>query len=327
MVETARKSIPKCKQMYHPLWYYIIDHTGQHTPTNSLLKDYLQDMQSEIRTKIVMETQELDEDEARFLCRIIESDNYDTVCPTDNKERIIKECFISILKYIRRNASRGMSETEYTSRTLMPLLDATVETNPDLVISYGEWCLASSAYRRNQTRDPQLRARMDYRTDIRINFSGLFGGAEVAVGEVSGGVPKCSAAKEWRDKMKVSWELRDIWFYISSKFQGVDTSAVVFWGLQDIGFELKFYALVPYKRLFHLVLINTVRKPSSKYDLHNLQSVLNALLTFKKNVEGTIAHLVKLEKSQIRRESNHIEWQCKYPIIYTPTQAKTKRVH
>ena len=76
---------------------------------------------------------------------------------------------------------------------------------------------------------------MGYRTDIHINFSGLFGGIEVAVGEVSGGVPRCSAAKEWRDKMKVSWELRDMWFHISSKFQDVDTSAVVFWGFQDVG--------------------------------------------------------------------------------------------
>ncbi|KAF0547671.1 hypothetical protein F8M41_000549 [Gigaspora margarita] len=38
-IENYRENIEPKKRLNNPLWYYIIDHSGQHTPTNNLLSE------------------------------------------------------------------------------------------------------------------------------------------------------------------------------------------------------------------------------------------------------------------------------------------------
>lgn len=316
LIKAARDQIPASKRLYHPLWYYIIDHTCQHTPTSILLQEHLPDMVSEVRAKIAFEREKLSEQDATFLRHLIDAEDYDLIHPENPSQRRLKECFTTIMYYIRR-PGRRMSEMEYISRSLMPFLDATFD-DPSLTIGYGELCLASSA----EGRDPLLPAKAGYKTDFKITFQGLLGGLKVAVGEVSGGLPKCTLSKQWRDKIKLTWELRDMWYHAQTELNGVDITNVPFWGIQDVALKVKLFALIPHEKLFHLVLVDEVWKPSSKYDLCNIQPTIELLSGFRKKVSETISRLLQISQmyaqSGLKRKAGYLEQQG-IPIIHTPS--------
>jgi len=83
--------------------------------------------------------------------------------------------------------------------------------------------------------DPTERARMGYRVDVLVKFHGLHWSPDLACGEISGGLPRCSHAKEWIDTLKLSWELRDVWALAQDQLNGVDASTLVVWGFTVIG--------------------------------------------------------------------------------------------
>jgi len=72
---------------------------------------------------------------------------------------------------------------------------------------------------------------MGYRVDVLVKFYGLHWSPDLACGETSGRLLKCSRAKEWIDTLKLGWELRDVWALIQDQLNGVDASTLVVWGL------------------------------------------------------------------------------------------------
>ncbi|CAG8808477.1 26471_t:CDS:2, partial [Gigaspora margarita] len=50
---------------------------------------------------------------------------------------------------------------------------------------------------------PLERSRMGYRVDALFKFCGLHWTPEIGSGEVSGGLPRCTIAKEWMDTIKL----------------------------------------------------------------------------------------------------------------------------
>ena len=65
---------------------------------------------------------------------------------------------------------------------------------------------------------------MGYKVDVCIKLLGLHWRPDVGCGEVSGGLPKCTRAKEWMDTLKLWWELRDIWVLAQGMLKEVNAS-------------------------------------------------------------------------------------------------------
>ena len=97
------------------------------------------------------------------------------------------------------------------------------------VLSSGECTLYATAERRNKKRDPVDRARVGYKVDLIVEFTGLHWKPEIGCGKVAGGLPRCSRSKEWKDTIKLAWELRDLWALTQEELAGVDASALVAW--------------------------------------------------------------------------------------------------
>ncbi|KAF0480162.1 hypothetical protein F8M41_023781 [Gigaspora margarita] len=98
-------------------------------------------------------------------------------------------------------------------RNVIPFIDAVIRDEPDFTVRYFESTLSATATRRNFGKDPLERSRMGYRVDALFKFCGLHWTPEIGSGEVSGGLPRCTIAKEWMDTIKLGWELRDMWVW------------------------------------------------------------------------------------------------------------------
>lgn len=83
--------------------------------------------------------------------------------------------------------------------------------------------------------DPTERARIGYKVDVLIKLPGLHWSPDIGCGEISGGLPRCTRAKEWMDTLKLGLELRDVWILANNQLCGVNTSNLVIWGFTVVG--------------------------------------------------------------------------------------------
>ncbi|CAG8647026.1 18367_t:CDS:2, partial [Gigaspora rosea] len=97
-------------------------------------------------------------------------------------------------------------EYEHTMRNVIPFIDAVIRDKPDFTVQY---TLNATATRRNFDRDHLERSRIGYKVDVLFKFCGLHWTPEIGSGEISGGLLRCTIAKEWMDTIKLGWELRD----------------------------------------------------------------------------------------------------------------------
>ncbi|RUP46892.1 hypothetical protein BC936DRAFT_146416 [Jimgerdemannia flammicorona] len=167
-----------------------------------------------------------------------------------------------------------ISEMEHTSRNVMPLLDATVGLHQECRIHYGEQTLDTTADRRGEGSDPTQRARIGYKVDIIIEYQELSWLLAIGCGEVAGGLPQCSRAKEWTDTLKLGLELRDIWYKAQNELEVSTAADLIIWGFTVIA-------------LFHLVLVKKIALPSSLRDLINEKHAYRAMLAFNEKMEMT----------------------------------------
>lgn len=69
-IDEYRNTIPQSKQLYNPLWYYIIDHSGQHAPTNKLID--MNALSESICEKISYETKKTSDEIGNLLDKLYE---------------------------------------------------------------------------------------------------------------------------------------------------------------------------------------------------------------------------------------------------------------
>ncbi|RUP50306.1 hypothetical protein BC936DRAFT_139674 [Jimgerdemannia flammicorona] len=199
-IEALRLELPTTKRLFKlitrsssPLFYYIIDHTGQHGPTADLFD--LERMRLTISDDIVFTLPELSLDQDQFFDALInvrirlptecfqhrfgiwyyiisKADDLDNVRATTPEQKKVKHMVSRIFDSIT-NGDHKLTEMEHLCRNVMPLMDATVRGTPQLRVSYGERTLNATAERQNKKRNPANRARAGYKVDIIIEFSGL----------------------------------------------------------------------------------------------------------------------------------------------------------
>jgi hypothetical protein len=100
----------------------------------------------------------------------------------------------------------------------------------------GEQSLNATAARRNKDHNPPTdRARTRHKVDVIIEYRELSWLPVVGCGEVAGGLPRCSRAKEWTDTLKLGRELRDIWCRSQKELLIDNATDLVVWGFTVVG--------------------------------------------------------------------------------------------
>ncbi|CAG8574032.1 3157_t:CDS:2 [Paraglomus occultum] len=257
-----------------PLYYYLIDHSGQHVPIACRPVGQILSKNEALVAEGTFSPENLFDvaDTYMLSCFIcIQSKHPDDTPVKTEKERNIKELVTSIFMSITKPEKDNLSETEHTTRNVMPLLDATVGLDTECRIHYyGERTLEVTADRRNEGSDPFERARDGYKVDGIIEHQELGWLPTIGCGEISGGLPRCTRDEEWKDTLKLGLELRDIWRKAQKDLVISAAHNLIVWGFTVVGRKLCIYALGVAGGLFHLVLVKEVALPSSRSDLVNL---------------------------------------------------------
>ncbi|CAG8677276.1 11543_t:CDS:2 [Funneliformis mosseae] len=309
-IDEYRNTIPRSKQLYNPLWYYIIDHSGQHTPTNNLFD--MNALNESIRDK---------------------DPNIRIMTTSNDYENDLKELFIRVQRYLRQ-PSRNLSEMMHMYRNILPYFDAIFNDYEKFTLDCGEKSLKSSSERRNRNSDPQSQSRIGQKCDLIVTANRISWKPELLIGEVSGGVlPGCSRCKSWKDKIKLAWGLRDSLIRSENELE-IDVDSLVVWGVQIVGYKLKVYTMIRFKGLFHLILLNECWLPVSIHEIYNIETILNVLETMHdkiKAMELNILNLIKKKNLQNQRKresaSNKQNLENDPPVIHTPTSKRVKTYH
>jgi hypothetical protein len=85
---------------------------------------------------------------------------------------------------------------------------------------------------------------MGFKVDVLVKLLGLHWRPDLGVGEISGGLPRCSLSKEWLDTIKLGLELRDMWSLARDQLNEVDSSSLVMWGFTVVGKAFKFERVI-----------------------------------------------------------------------------------
>ncbi|CAG8761678.1 12084_t:CDS:2, partial [Funneliformis caledonium] len=91
-IDEYRNTIPQSKQLYNPLWYYIIDHSGQHTPTNKLFD--MNALNESIRDKVSFKTKKTCDEVGNLLDKLYDEPNIGIMTTSNDYENDLKELFI-----------------------------------------------------------------------------------------------------------------------------------------------------------------------------------------------------------------------------------------
>ncbi|CAG8805267.1 16687_t:CDS:2, partial [Racocetra persica] len=234
-IDNYRENIEPNKRLYNPLWYYIIDHSGQHTPTNNLLSEFREIIPKDV-SFIVEETSE---ELSKLFNNLVNTQDLNSVLVKNEKEDNIKDVWKQIHKNLGR-PKRKLSEAMHKYRNILPYFD-NIFDDDEWQLECGENSLVSSSERRNLNRDPQSQARIGQKCDITITSNKLGWSPELLIGEVSGGIlPQCSAHKAWEDKIKLGIGLRDILVRLENELPGINQAV---YGVQVVGYKLKVYAM------------------------------------------------------------------------------------
>ncbi|GBC01295.1 hypothetical protein RclHR1_04130011 [Rhizophagus clarus] len=256
IIDDYRSKIPQHQRTFNPLFYFIIDHSGQHGPSSVLLKDYISfcGRRSSRCTCI-----------NRIIKKLIDIINDSVDCP--NKDDV--------------------SEYEHMMRNIVPFIDATINKVPEYRIRYFESTLHATAIRRNMGGDPTECARIGYKVDVLIKLPGLHWSPDIGCGEISGGLPRCTRVKEWMDTLKLGLELRDVWILANNQLCGVDTNNLVIWGFTVVARSIRIYALAIAGGLIHLILAYEAPIPSARWNRCNAKIAYCTMLEFLKKLNDT----------------------------------------
>ncbi|RUS25898.1 hypothetical protein BC938DRAFT_471494 [Jimgerdemannia flammicorona] len=136
-----------------PLYYYLVDHSGFHGPTSTLLADILPQILMALPKELSFELPKLSEKEAEYFDRLFTAENVDDVSAVTLEEKkntkacqpneciyILLAPLIDIIVSVVSDGRASLSsrdsvtmsrsnefpESEHTYRNVVPFLDATI---------------------------------------------------------------------------------------------------------------------------------------------------------------------------------------------------------
>ncbi|CAG8708137.1 14871_t:CDS:2, partial [Funneliformis mosseae] len=215
-----------------PLFYHIVDHSGQHGPTTKLLNRYMSSMRRSL-PNMSFDLPSLSAEQDKFFDKLLAAEDLQDVRASTSEKRNAKKLVDRINDSINCPNKDDIPEYEHTMRIVIPFIDASIRDVPDYVIRYKYVVIRVEILESVQ---------MGYRVDVLVKFHGLYWSPDLGCGEISGGLPRCSSAKEWMDTLKLGWELRDVWTLTQDQLNRVDASALVVWGFTVVARTIRIYA-------------------------------------------------------------------------------------
>ncbi|CAG8687449.1 130_t:CDS:2 [Funneliformis mosseae] len=283
----------------------------QHGPTTKLLNRYIPSMRRSL-PDVSFDLPSLSAEQDKFFDELLAAEDLQDVRASTSEQRNAKKLVDRINDSINCPNKDNIPEYEHTMRNVIPFVDASIRDASDYVIRYFESTLRATAIRRNSGGDPTERARMGYRVDVLVKFNGLHWSPDLGCGEISGGLPRCSSAKEWMDTLKLGWELRDVWALTQDQLNGVDASNLIVWGFAVVARTIRIYALTAAGGLFHLILAYEAPMPSSRWDKYNIKIAYCTFLGLLQKLDATKKMLVDLNNERIK---NVMHWSKTEKVV------------
>ncbi|CAB5163808.1 unnamed protein product [Rhizophagus irregularis] len=268
----------------------------------------------------------LSPDQNRFFDELFVAEDIQDVRASTAEQRAIKKLVDTINDSINDQYKDDISEYEHMMRNIVQFIDASIQKVPDYCF---ESTLQATAIHRNLGGDPTEHARMGYRVDVLIKFTG------VLISDVAkfrgGGLPRCTRAKEWLDTLKLGLELRDVWTLAKDQLNGVNTSNLVVWGFTVVARSIRIYALAVAGGLNHLILAYEAPIPSASWNMCNTKIAYCTMIGFLQKLNATKMMLANLNNERtktlccgIKRKRKAVSYSFP-PIVSTPQSKKRKR--
>ncbi|CAG8613852.1 8196_t:CDS:2 [Paraglomus brasilianum] len=322
LVEKYNTKIPKTQCLYNPLFYSIIDHSGQHGPTTKLLEQYLPSMQRslpDVNFTIPKLSDELNE----FFDKLLEEKDLQDVHASTPEQQTVKTLFDRIYDSINGPDRDDLSEYEHIMRNLAPFVDALIRKAPNYRACYFENTTAAHC---NKGGDPTDQTWIGLKVDVLVKFLGLYWRPDIGCIEVSGGLPRCNLAKEWIDTLKLGREMCDIWLLAQDQLKGIDASSLVVWGSTVVAHTIRIYALAAVGGFFHLILAYETPIPSSIWDMCYIKIAYCTMLGFVQKLDTTKLKLIELtkERAKLLYSYSGVKRKDSPVSLATPLQKRSK---
>ncbi|PKC71227.1 hypothetical protein RhiirA1_76914 [Rhizophagus irregularis] len=129
-IENYRSKIPQSRRIFNPLFYYIVDHSGQHGPTIELLKEYMPSIYKSL-PDVFFDLPKLSPDQNRFFDELFVAEDIQDVRASTAEQRAIKKLVDTINDSINDQYKDDISEYEHMMRNIAPFIDASIQKVPD----------------------------------------------------------------------------------------------------------------------------------------------------------------------------------------------------
>ncbi|RUS30222.1 hypothetical protein BC938DRAFT_479701 [Jimgerdemannia flammicorona] len=125
-IEEYRRKLAKERYLYDPLYYFLVDHSGQHGPTTAMLADYLPAMRLAMPQEMNSLLPVLSEEKETLLSQLLAAKRASDVSVRTDEEYYIRDLVVSIFKAVTMPGKDNISEMEHTMRNVVPFLDAAI---------------------------------------------------------------------------------------------------------------------------------------------------------------------------------------------------------
>ncbi|PKC11892.1 hypothetical protein RhiirA5_497342 [Rhizophagus irregularis] len=294
-VDNPLQSIDIFLQDYWNENYDYVEESDLHEP--QLLKEYMPSIYKSL-PDVFFDLPKLSPDQNRFFDELFVAEDIQDVRASTAEQRAIKKLVDTINDSINDQYKDDISEYEHMMRNIVQFIDASIQKVPDYCF---ESTLQATAIHRNLGGDPTEHARMGYRVDVLIKFTGL------------------------------GLELRDVWTLAKDQLNGVNTSNLVVWGFTVVARSIRIYALAVAGGLNHLILAYEAPIPSASWNMCNTKIAYCTMIGFLQKLNATKMMLANLNNERtktlccgIKRKRKAVSYSFP-PIVSTPQSKKRKR--
>ncbi|CAI2174987.1 5896_t:CDS:2 [Funneliformis geosporum] len=355
------QNIPDTQKNLNPVYWGILDLTGDHIETKALftLQDWeemVENFEQEVKlSKIAM---------PEILCCLFDeihkivnsSQNIRHEIDRLSPESIAEKCAISlnnkdydlilavkhtILTYIENltGVDLPISESDFDNSFPNMLMKRFLD-KAELKIDVGEICCWASAKRRNEGRSTMLRARIGQKCDFKGTLKNNIDSLEAIVGLRSGGLPEAHRKKIFEDHIDLAVTMRDIlseFFHANPNSPDDKLHQTFILGIQSWGWVYNVFAMdckatnvCRFSRLRRTKLPNTMRMIACLEEFYatisDVKATLKVICDRANNVALANAQVYRIEKNKRNEgddnDDNATVGGCFGDVMGTPNKKK-----
>ncbi|CAI2184848.1 9341_t:CDS:10 [Funneliformis geosporum] len=315
ILEEYVKTIPETQKCLNPVYWGILDLTGNHPETKSLFseKDW-SDMVKNFEEEVKLSKTTVSDAVCHFFDEIYEivkkhrdpvmeidkffpeniEERYNIKLSMEEKKHItsLKHVIISYIKNLEK-MELPISEQDFDSSFSNLLMKNFLDQN-EVKIDVGEICCWASSQRRNKGRSVVLRARIGQKCDFKATLKHSIDKLEALVGLRSGGLPETYRKKVIEDNIDLAVTMRDIlyMFFISNEKTPDDMLHKTFvLGTQSWGWNHDIYGMdCKATNICRLGRLHRTKMPSTSRTVACLENFYFAMLSVKNTLKDICEH-------------------------------------